>query len=187
VARSRRPLRPEEEALWTTVKRSVQPIRPGDRIPEAPPVPPVPAVAPSPPADIAAVMPAPPPPPRPAIPSLQTLAPRERSRIARGKSPIDARIDLHGLSQEDAYFHLSGFLARAHAEDRRVVLVITGKGRADAGFDPVAGHGRGVLRRVVPQWLSLPAFRSYVLGFEEAHLAHGGSGALYVRIRRRRR
>jgi DNA-nicking Smr family endonuclease len=175
VARDRRPLRPDEERLWTAVKRSVQPIRPADRVPEHPP-----------PADIAAVMPAPAPPPRPAMPTLHTLGPRERARIVKGKAPVEARLDLHGLTQEEAYYQLAGFLARAHALDQRIVLVITGKGGGDAGWDPASGHGRGVLRRVVPQWLSLPAFRPYVLGFEEAHLAHGGSGALYVRVRRRR-
>ena len=56
------------------------------------------------------------------------------------------------------------------------MLVITGKG--------TAGGERGVLRRQVPQWLSLPEFRTFVIGFEEAHIGHGGEGALYVRIRR---
>jgi DNA-nicking Smr family endonuclease len=59
------------------------------------------------------------------------------------------------------------------------VLVITGKGRTSA-----AASERGVLRRQVPLWLSLPEFRSLVVGFEEAHIGHGGEGALYVRIRR---
>jgi DNA-nicking Smr family endonuclease len=44
-----------------------------------------------------------------------------------------------------------------------------------------------VLKRQVPQWLSLPEFRTLVIGFEEAHIAHGGEGALYVRVRRTRR
>jgi DNA-nicking Smr family endonuclease len=70
-------------------------------------------------------------------------------------------------------------LQRAHSQGLTFVLVITGKGRA-AG----AESERGVLRRQVPQWLSLPEFRSLVVGFEEAHIGHGGEGALYVRIRR---
>jgi DNA-nicking Smr family endonuclease len=57
------------------------------------------------------------------------------------------------------------------------VLVITGKGGRSDG-------ARGVLRRQVPQWLGLPEFRAYVVGFEDAHVAHGGEGALYVRIRK---
>jgi DNA-nicking Smr family endonuclease len=60
------------------------------------------------------------------------------------------------------------------------VLVITGKGKMGAESE------RGVLRRQVPQWLSLPEFRSLVVGFEEAHIGHGGEGALYVRVRRAR-
>jgi hypothetical protein len=74
---------------------------------------------------------------------------------------------------------MPGFLQRAHSDGLNFVLVITGKGRA-TGADPE----RGVLRRQVPQWLSLPEFRSLVVGFEEAHVGHGGEGALYVRIRR---
>jgi hypothetical protein len=73
-----------------------------------------------------------------------------------------------------------GFLQRAHSEGLTFVLVITGKGRMGAESE------RGVLRRQVPQWLSLPEFRSLVVGFEEAHIGHGGEGALYVRIRRSR-
>jgi DNA-nicking Smr family endonuclease len=184
VARDRRRLGPDDEALWTAVKRTVEPLRPEDRLP--PPRPPVAAAMPEPPADIAAVTPQAPPPARPAIPSMHPLGRRERQKVAKGRTPIDSRIDLHGLTQDEAHARLAGFLARAHAEGQKVVLVITGKGRQDGG---PAGFGlseRGVLRRVVPIWLSLPAFRPYVLGFEEAHLAHGGGGALYVRIRRRR-
>ena len=60
------------------------------------------------------------------------------------------------------------------------VLIITGKGKMGAESE------RGVLRRQVPQWLGLPEFRSLVVGFEEAHIGHGGEGALYVRVRRAR-
>jgi DNA-nicking Smr family endonuclease len=67
----------------------------------------------------------------------------------------------------------------ARARDARLVLVITGKGGRGAGE-------RGVLKRQVPQWLSLPEFRTLVIGFEEAHITHGGEGALYVRVRRTR-
>jgi DNA-nicking Smr family endonuclease len=62
------------------------------------------------------------------------------------------------------------------------VLVITGKGASNS----VEGHERGVLKRQVPHWLRLPALRRLVVGFEDAHVAHGGEGALYVRVRRRR-
>ncbi len=97
--------------------------------------------------------------------------------VARGKEPIDARLDLHGLTQSEAHAALLRFLRNAHARDARLVLVITGKGR---GGEP------GVLRRQVPHWLGLPEFRALVVGFEDAHIAHGGEGALYVRVRRTR-
>ena len=104
---------------------------------------------------------------------------RERAQLSRGRKEIDARLDLHGMTQTRAHRALSVFLQRAHSDGLTFVLVITGKGRA-AGADPE----RGVLRRQVPKWLSLPEFRSLVVGFEKAHVGHGGEGALYVRIRR---
>jgi DNA-nicking Smr family endonuclease len=100
-----------------------------------------------------------------------------KQRVARGKQAIDARLDLHGLTQAEAHAALLRFLRAAHARDARLVLVITGKGKQGDGE-------RGVLRRQVPQWLGLPEFRTLVVGFEDAHIAHGGEGALYVRVRR---
>lgn len=185
MARDRRRLGPEEEALWTAVKRTVEPLRPAQR----PALPPMPEAVPPPPADIAAVTPKAVPPPsprRPDMPGLHPLGRRERQRLVRGRSEIDGRIDLHGLTQDEARARLSGFLARSQGLGHKVVLVITGKGRAGGGFEGLHRPERGVLRRVVPIWLSLPEFRTYVLGFEDAHLAHGGGGALYVRIRKRK-
>ena len=92
-------------------------------------------------------------------------------------------VDLHGRTQDEAHAALLGFLRGAQQDGLRFVLVITGKGRLGAGE---ASTARGVLKRVVPQWLRLPEFRSYVLSVEDAHLVHGGSGALYVRLRRNR-
>jgi DNA-nicking Smr family endonuclease len=118
-------------------------------------------------------------PSKPAAPPLAPLGRRERSRLSKGRSEIDARLDLHGMTQTRAHRRLLGFLQRAHQDGLTFVLVITGKG--------VAGDTeRGVLRRQVPQWLALPEFRKLVVGFEEAHVGHGGEGALYVRIRRAR-
>ena len=99
-----------------------------------------------------------------------------RQRVARGREAIDARFDLHGLTQSEAHAALLHFLRSASARGHRLALVITGKGRRN-------GEG-GVLRRQVPQWLALPEFRSFVIGFEDAHIAHGGEGALYVRLRK---
>jgi DNA-nicking Smr family endonuclease len=119
-----------------------------------------------------------PPPP----PPLHRLDNRYRRKLVRGVKSIDARIDLHGLTQHQAHERLRGFLFGAQAHGCKLVLVITGKGGSGQGFM----DERGVLRRVVPQWLAMPDMRSIVLGYEEAHVTHGGSGALYVRIRRRR-
>jgi DNA-nicking Smr family endonuclease len=112
------------------------------------------------------------------VPPLAPIGRRERSQLSRGRKEIDARLDLHGMTQTRAHRALSAFLQRAHSDGLTFVLVITGKGKMGAESE------RGVLRRQVPQWLSLPEFRALVVGFEEAHIGHGGEGALYVRIRR---
>ena len=117
---------------------------------------------------------------KPAVPPLAPLGRRERSQLSRGRKEIEARLDLHGMTQTRAHHALSGFLQRAHLDGLTFVLVITGKGKAGSESE------RGVLRRQVPQWLSQPEFRALVVGFEEAHIGHGGEGALYVRIRRSR-
>jgi DNA-nicking Smr family endonuclease len=119
--------------------------------------------------------------PKPAS-GLAPLDRRLKQRLARGSEPIDARIDLHGRTQAEAHAMLLRFLRRAQLDGARFVLVITGKGtRAD---DPWGE--RGILKRQVPLWLRLPEFRPYVIGFEQAHVGHGGEGALYVRMRRAR-
>ena len=172
-----RALSEEERAIWESVARQVKPLRKKPRVakPQASP----PALAPL---EKAAT-----PPPRaakpqaPAAPPLAPLGRRERSQLSRGRKEIEARLDLHGMTQMRAHQALARFLQRAHGEGLTFVLIITGKGKAGAGSE------RGVLRRQVPQWLSLPEFRALVVGFEEAHIGHGGEGALYVRIRRARR
>ncbi len=169
----RRALSEEERALWDSVARQVKPLkkhRPPKPSPaEAPPA--KRAVSPRP-------VPAAPVPraAKPAMPPLVPLGRRERTKLSRGRQEIEARLDLHGMTQMRAHRALSGFLQRAHHDGLTFVLVITGKGKA--------GGESGVLRRQVPQWLSLPEFRAFVIGFEEAHIGHGGEGALYVRIRR---
>jgi DNA-nicking Smr family endonuclease len=128
--------------------------------------------------------PADPPPvktPAPKTPRPLPLGRRQKPRIASGREDIDSRLDLHGLTQEEAHRALAGFLRGAQAAGARTVLVITGKGRED---DPYAR--RGVLRRLVPMWLAEADLRGIVMEFSAAHVAHGGEGALYVRLRRRR-
>ncbi|MGH6663890.1 MAG: Smr/MutS family protein [Pseudolabrys sp.] len=170
----RRVLSYEERVLWATVTKAIEPLRASplplgeeaqsiDR-----PKPPQPNPISRRDSERAAI---------PAPPPLASLGRRMKQRVARGKEAIDAHLDLHGLTQSEAHAALLRFLRKAHDRDARLVLVITGKGR---GGEP------GVLRRQVPLWLSLPEFRSLVIGFEDAHLAHGGEGALYVRVRRAR-
>jgi len=180
--RRRRVVSEAELALWMKVAETVEPL-PGRALPE--PVAPPPAPKP------VEERPAPPPsapvvPPRPvrqpAPPPLAPLEAKLRRRLARGVVEIDARVDLHGLRQDEAHRRLASFLIRAQAEGHRVVLVITGKGRP--GAEEAFGSERGVLRRSVPHWLSSPAARDVVIGFEPADPVHGGAGALYVRIRR---
>lgn len=120
--------------------------------------------------------------PRP--PSLAPMDDRTKRRLVRGTMAIDERLDLHGFTQDAAHAVLRRFLVTARDRGARVVLVITGKGKPSAALP--GGHDRGILRRAVPHWLGDPGLRDVVVGFEEAHLAHGGSGAIYVRLRRRR-
>jgi DNA-nicking Smr family endonuclease len=121
-----------------------------------------------------------------AAPKLPPLVPLERrtaSALRRGRQEIEAVIDLHGMRQTEAHHALLAFLRRSQAGGLKVVLVITGKGAAGAVQDFPFGE-RGVLRRMVPHWLRLPDLRPLVVGFDEAAPHHGGSGALYVRLRR---
>src|SRR5262249_2558866 len=112
-------------------------------------------------------------------PALSPILRKERQRLARGNAAIDARIDLHGMTQAEAHGALRRLLRRSQADGAKFVLVITGKGAPDASRGE-----RGVLRRQVPMWLALPEFRRYVLGFDVADTGHGGEGALYVRLRK---
>ena len=178
----RRALSEEERELWEVVAKQVKPLRKhraakAHAAPRTEPLPAAPVTRPaSAPRPVAAA-----PAPRaakPAVPPLAPLGKRERTKLSRGRSEIEARLDLHGMTQTRAHRALTGFLHRAHHDGLTFVLVITGKGRS--------GGESGVLRRLVPEWLSLPEFRAFVVGFETAHIGHGGEGALYVRIRRAR-
>ena len=173
----RRALSAEERVLWTVITKSIAPLRDSDSSED---VETAEHIAPQ--IDI----------PSPkkarvaepagnrAPPPLAALGRRIRTRVARGKEVIDGRLDLHGLTQSEAHTAILRFLRAATARDARLVLVITGKGRRGEGE-------RGILKRQVPQWLGLPEFRALIVGFEQAHVAHGGEGALYIRLRRTRR
>jgi len=179
----RRYLSEEERTLWSGFARSIKPLRHAQESPR-PPVAKA-AAAGSGAAASSAQRPAAQQPTRAAEESapLAPLGRRLRRRVARGREPIDARIDLHGLTQAQAHTALLRFLRAAQADGASVALIVTGKGTQRANRD---APERGVLRRQVPIWLSLPEFRPFVLGFEDAHAGHGGQGALYVRLRRGR-
>jgi DNA-nicking Smr family endonuclease len=167
-------------ALWRQVARSVKPL-PGRAPIEPKPVPEQAAPVPTETARraVAAALPV-----KAAPPSAPPLAPIERrlrTQLRRGQQSVDASIDLHGMRQDEAHLALHAFLRREQRRGCRIALVVTGKG----GLAPTLfGDERGVLRRMVPHWLRLPELRTLVLGFEEAEQPHGGSGALYVRLRR---
>jgi DNA-nicking Smr family endonuclease len=182
--RRKRALSEEERVLWDSVAKQIKPLRKKPRAARAAqeidaPLAAKPAASPS-PAAPAKRMRLEKPAPAPVPPPLAPLGRRERSQLSRGRKEIDARLDLHGMTQDRAHRVLSDFLHRAHAGGLTFVLIITGKGKMGPESE------RGVLRRQVPQWLGLPEFRTLVVGFEEAHIGHGGAGALYVRIRRAR-
>ncbi|MGQ3672352.1 Smr/MutS family protein [Xanthobacter sp. TB0136] len=187
----KRDLKPEERALWAHVVQHVKPLH---TLPP-PPTPEISAPAPEEPPqtkDEKAAAPAPRPkkPPVPPPLPLATLEPKARRRLTRG-AEVDARLDLHGMTQSAAHYRLRMFLLEAQSIGHSVVLVITGKGGSarltdERGGSAMFGEERGVLRRTVPHWLAAPDLRAVVVGFEEAGRRHGGEGALYVRIRRRR-
>jgi len=177
-ARRGRTLSEADLALWRQVARSVKPL------PGRAPVEPEPSAPPAPVMEPKQALPASTAPARPAAPSPLPLAPLEnrlRTQLRRGQQSVDAVIDLHGMRQDEAHLALRSFLRREQGRGTRLALVVTGKGAAGTSL---FGDERGVLRRVVPHWLRLPDLRPLVVGFEEAQQRHGGSGALYVRLRR---
>lgn len=125
---------------------------------------PVPIVRPKPPPDISAG-------------DYAGVDRRTAERFRRGKLPIEARLDLHGLYQDAAQDALVGFITNSSAAGRRMVLVITGRGSRE---------GSGVLRERLPQWLNQSPCRAHVLAFTPARPEHGRDGAFYVLLRRNR-
>lgn len=162
----------EDRVLWSLVARSATPLK--GRAPAGD------IVADMESAPMASDVPSP-------IPPVATARPKQQhvshaldrptlDKLAKGRMPIEGRVDLHGLTQDAAHSLLYSFLSRAHAGGVRYVLVITGKGSSSGGD--------GVLRRTVPAWLSTPLFRPLVSSHDHAARQHGGGGALYVRLRR---
>lgn len=183
---TRRRLTPEEIALWQKVVERTERMHPErDPAPVQRPKPkpaktPQPRVVASP-----APVPRPEPPPRPAAAPALRMDHGTFGRMKRGRLVPEGRIDLHGMTMDAAHPALVGFILRAQADGKRLVLVITGKGRA-------GDHGvlyptpRGILRRQVPHWLETPPLAQAVLQVSSAHIRHGGEGAFYVYLRRGR-
>lgn len=161
-----RRLTPEEKKLWHRVGRTVR-LMPGRALD---------------PADAEPVDA--PLQPRAAAPAVETKATRPRKpslpddlsgqrKIRRGQSEIDARLDLHGHTQDTAHEELVEFLLRQAGQGARCVLVITGKGRL----------GTGILRSRLFDWIADPSLRPFIAGYAAAHPRHGGAGATYIFLR----
>lgn len=105
-------------------------------------------------------------------------------RLVRGKLDIDGKLDLHGLTQEQAKIMLRVKLMEAHGRGKRLILVITGKGKQRT--DEFNRQIVGVLRHNVPMWLRQAPLSSIVLEITSAQQRHGGGGAFYVYLRRNR-
>jgi DNA-nicking Smr family endonuclease len=166
-----------DRALWQRAMRGVKPLAPRIDLPPIP-APTKPSEKRAIPSLATALPPAVSPPPQPQ-PSLDRFAGVDRAnaeRLKRGKHPIEGRLDLHGMTQDEAHRALAVFIRGARAGGKRCVLVITGRGRA----------GGGVLRSAVPRWLDEPAMRPHLLAIATAQPRDGGAGALYVMLRRTR-
>jgi DNA-nicking Smr family endonuclease len=185
-------LRPDEEALWQAVARSATPLHkmtahvPVLNLPPtlvSPAAPSKPDPLPS--FRIGQKTPLPNLMPGPQSPATIRMDSKAFDRLTRGKLAPEARIDLHGMTLAEAHPELIRFILNSHSEGLRLVLVITGKGRPALGQGPIPQR-HGILRQQVPQWLRLPPLGPTILQVSEAHLKHGGAGALYVYLRRDR-
>lgn len=113
------------------------------------------------------------------------MDPKRYGQMKKGRLSPEARIDLHGMTLSQAHPALMRFILGAAAEERRLVLVITGKGKVRDESGPIPER-HGVLRHQVPHWLNSMPLKLYVLQIAEAHVKHGGAGAYYVYLRRSR-
>ena len=203
VSRRRsRPLTEEERKLWRAVVKDAKPLvrrrrKSAVEIPLAE-ADELAAIVP-PPARTAAAIPVAPLPPKavkalpPEPPLLTGLDRRVSQRLARGQMEVEATLDLHGHNQHEAHDALLSFLTRARARGLRCVLVITGKGASPYARHTLHGadfyevpERQGVLRSAVPRWLEEAAFRAHLTGFQPAHPKHGGGGAFYIWLRKKR-
>ncbi|MDA8585834.1 Smr/MutS family protein [Rhodobacteraceae bacterium] len=193
MSRKPRGLRPEEERLWQRVADTAKPLGKNPSKPRLTAPIKKPGVAPTPKPERYS-------PPRFRVGETASTAmpPMVHSReeplrmdkksftkMKRGKSAPEARIDLHGMTAASAHTALTSFLLRSHGQGFRLVLVITGKGRRSKDDGPVPQRV-GVLRQQLPHWISIPPLNQVVLQVTEAHQRHGGSGAFYIYLSRHR-
>lgn len=159
--RKKKDLTPQDKLIWHFVKQSVIPLRPVMDVEEI---------------NISQEIIVAPPVYSPTpVHSFKPLVPIERglkTKLTRGLMHPERKLDLHGLTQDGAYRRLKSFLEQAQYDGVKLVIVVTGK------------SGEGVLKRMVPLWLSSANLRHLVIGYEEAGRFHGRDGALYVRVRR---
>lgn len=196
---SRRKLTPEEVALWEQVAARTERMRGADASkPDAPKPKPKPKKQPQvhrpdiEPFDVGQAARHRPAPHvvKPPLADRLSSAPLAMDRKAftkmrRGKLVPEAKIDLHGMTLNRAHPALIRFILRAQADGKRLVLVITGKGKTGQDDGPIP-RPRGVLKHQVPDWLSQPPVAQAVLQITQAHISHGGAGAYYVYLRRPR-
>lgn len=189
---SRRRLRPEEKELWQKVAHSTKPLPQALRRAAEPQTPTKrPKPEPDPIFDLPtafgigtksdvskSVIRTPQP-----VPSKPVMDTKTYGKMKRGKLVPEARIDLHGMTLDQAHPALTRFILTSYSRGFRLVLVITGKGQRDDPHDPIPRQ-RGVLKRQVPMWLRMAPLNTAVMDVAEAHLRHGGGGAYYVYLRR---
>ncbi len=174
MARSPKPL--ADEDLFAATMRDVKPLRKTARVSRLAPAatgskPTSPRVAETAPSRAASPSPA-------AAKPNPGIDRRTAERLRKGEMAIDRRLDLHGMTEANAHAALDRFVRQAWRDGMRMLLVITGKGSV--------GQGGGVLRRNLPRWLAIGDSAAHVLRIETAQPRHGGSGAYYVLLRRRR-
>lgn len=105
-----------------------------------------------------------------------------QDRFRKGEMDVDGRLDLHGFTYDEARLRVADFVAMHYGRGSRFLLIITGKGT----FRKEEGERTGILRSALPGWLSEADIRPYILAFDGAKARHGGSGAFYVLLRRKR-
>lgn len=199
MSRKRRGLSEEDREIWEAVKKTAKPLHVKQRVMETAPQPidkPLKRDVKTPPEDrfdpldigskaaqtpmghdIA-----------PSISERLSYAPlrmdrKKHGKMSKGKLKPEARIDLHGMTLDQAHPSLVRFIMGSFAEQRRLVLVITGKGKHRDDGGPIPTRV-GILKHQVPHWLHLPPCRDVILNVSQAHLKHGGAGAYYVYLKR---